>query len=424
MEPIDVKTPCKNPEFPTRVRIIDLDGHFEHAGPYTGPKYTFSVEVEVKYNKVVDGKEKNLITCTFWTKTDSSVFSFEDDDLSEDEVEDWFLEGLHDDLSFHDLEGLEKLDLFAQGVPTNEEDECGQDLEASISDVFDECIPDICDGFDCICSDLYRQPVQKVPFTGKELETINGDHKTVWSIEDFDYDIDTDEGEDYVFVSYYVKCSFYIKDKLLYSFEYKTNPDSFMEPCHNLHSTIVQEIEKRDFDEMVSIDKDMSDLCNSFKNFVEILEDEETLESTIKCYVEDELDVDDEEDIDVTLGELAEEWQGEYNNMSDLQRKAFTGEFDGEVEDVVKTLLQYQQKIVMKVEKNPDGEYEEYMEGVLDNPFYAFGLYYKESEYYLCFDNRFGKEIEYEEHGEKSSTPFTEEKIRDYVEYVYGEMLN
>lgn len=156
MEPIDIKTPCKNPEFPTRVRIIDLDGHFEHAGPYTGPKYTFSVEVEVKYNKVVDGKEKNLITCTFWTKTDSSVFSFEDDDLSEDEVEDWFLEGLHDDLSFHDLEGLEKLDLFAQGVPTNEKDEAGGVIEDYISKAFNKCFPDIWEEFEYQCSELYQ----------------------------------------------------------------------------------------------------------------------------------------------------------------------------------------------------------------------------------------------------------------------------
>lgn len=155
MEPIEVNNHFENPEYPTRVRIIDLDGLFEHAGAYTGPKYTFSVEVEVKYNKVVDGKEENLITCTFWTKTDSSVFSFEDDDLSDDEVEDWFLEGLSEDLSFHGFEGLEKLDLFALGVPTNENDEAEKTIEDYLSDAFDKCFPDIYEDYEYQCSELY-----------------------------------------------------------------------------------------------------------------------------------------------------------------------------------------------------------------------------------------------------------------------------
>ena len=87
MEPIEVITHCKNPEYPTRVTIIDLDGTFEEAGDYTPPEYSFSVKVEIKYNKVVDGKEENLVTCTFWTETDSTQFSYGDEDLDEESVE-------------------------------------------------------------------------------------------------------------------------------------------------------------------------------------------------------------------------------------------------------------------------------------------------------------------------------------------------
>ena len=172
MEPIEVNTHFKNPEYPTRVRIIDLDGHFEHAGDYTGPKYTFSVEVEVKYNKVVDGKEKNLITCTFWTKTDSSVFSFEDDDLDEDSVEDWFLDGLSEDLSFHGFEGLEKLDFYTLGVPTNESDEAELTIEDYISKAFDKCFPDIWENYEYQCSELYLETQEDVPFSTKIPEEL------------------------------------------------------------------------------------------------------------------------------------------------------------------------------------------------------------------------------------------------------------
>ena len=60
MRPITVHTSCENPEFPTRVRIIDLDGTFEEAGVYTPPEYSFSVKVEIKYNKVVDLSHKYI----------------------------------------------------------------------------------------------------------------------------------------------------------------------------------------------------------------------------------------------------------------------------------------------------------------------------------------------------------------------------
>ena len=55
---IEVNTSVENPEYPTRVRIIGYNGTFEHAGDYSAPRYDFSVQVEVRYNKVVDGKEE------------------------------------------------------------------------------------------------------------------------------------------------------------------------------------------------------------------------------------------------------------------------------------------------------------------------------------------------------------------------------
>ena len=426
MRPITVHTSCENPEFPTRVRIIDLDGTFEEAGVYTPPEYSFSVKVEIKYNKVVDGKEENLVTCTFWTETDSTQFSYGDEDLDEESVEEWFLEGLSDDLSFHDLEGLEDLDFYALGVPINEDDEAGKDLEDFITEALDECISDKYCGFDYICSDLYRQSLEIIPFT-KEVETINGDCKTVWSIEDFDYERKWDDPED-IYVTFVVKCSFYIKDELLYSFQYTTYPQYLISASNNLYSSVLKEIEQRDFCKIERVDKDMSGLCDSFKKYVEVLEDEDephdSFEEYIEEFIREEIEPNEDEDIDVSLGEVAEKWKEDFDQMTTLQRKGFAGLFDWEIEHVVKTLVKYQQEIVKLVEKDPDGEYEKYEEDLLDSPFYAFGIYYKEGTYYLCFDNRFGKEIEYEEHGEKSTAPFTEKQIKDYVEYVYGEMCS
>lgn len=154
MEPIEVNTHFENPEYPTRVTIIDLDGHFEHAGDYTHPKYIFSVKVEVKYNKVVEGKEDTLITCSLWTNKDSAQFPFEDDDLDEASVEDWFLEGLSDDLSFHGLDCLEHLDFYSQGVPTNDEG-CNKLVKCYIAETLNKIIPTVWHVFECFCSELY-----------------------------------------------------------------------------------------------------------------------------------------------------------------------------------------------------------------------------------------------------------------------------
>lgn len=174
MEPIEVNNHCENPEYPTRVTIIDFDGKFVHAGDYTPPHYSFSVRVEVKYNKVVDDKEENLITCSLWTVKDCTPFSFQEDDLDEGSVDDWFLEGLSEDLSFHGFEGLEKLDFYTLGVPTNDGD-CSK-LVDYITDAFNKCIPNVWYKCEYHCSDLYFQ---------REGTNPSGRSKSIWNIDSF-----------------------------------------------------------------------------------------------------------------------------------------------------------------------------------------------------------------------------------------------
>ena len=175
MEPIEVNTHFKNPEYPTRVTIIDLYGKFEHAGDYTPPHYTYSVKVEVKYNKLIDDKEENLITCSIWTVKDSTPFSFVEDDLDKGSVEDWFLEGLSEDLSFHGFEGLEKLDFYDLGVPTND-DGCSKLVECYISDALNKCVPNVWQECKYQCSDLYFK---------KEETNLSSRSKTIWNIDSF-----------------------------------------------------------------------------------------------------------------------------------------------------------------------------------------------------------------------------------------------
>jgi hypothetical protein len=308
-EYIEVSTSIKNPQYPTRVRIIDFDGRFEHAEAYTPPVYIFSVQVEIKYNKVVDGKEENLITCSFWTTDDSAPFSFEDDDLDEESVDDWFWEGISEDLSFHDLEGLEKLDFYALGVPANkeEEDDNMAFFDDCIFDALDKCIPDHYESINYRCTDLYLKSVDHDPLVEKTREITTGECRTEWSIEDFDYDRDNDD----IQASFIVQCSFYVKEELLFSFEYKTRFDYLMKARrHNLYNAIVGKINKADFQELVAAE-DMSELCNSYESYDELMEDYDSFEDAIIDYVEREYDCDEYEAIDVTLGDLAKKWEKE-----------------------------------------------------------------------------------------------------------------
>ncbi len=310
-EYIEVSTSVKNPQYPTRVRIIDFDGRFEHAEAYTPPTYTFSVQVEIKYNKIVDGKEETLITCSFWTNDDTAPFSFEDDDLDDDSVDDWFWDGLAEDLSFHDLEGLEKLDFYALGVPANkeEEDDCGQYIDDCIFDALDKCIPDHYESIKYQCTDLYLESVDHDTLEEKTWEITRGACRSEWSIEDFDYDNDYDD----IQVSFVVQCSFYVNEELLYSFECETGFNHLMKtPRHNLYNAIVGKINKADFQELVS-SEDMSDLCNSSESYNELMEDYDSFEDAITDYIEREYgDDDDEFELhEITLGDLAKKWEKE-----------------------------------------------------------------------------------------------------------------
>lgn len=309
---IEVNTSVQNPNYPTRVRIVEFDGTLEHAGDYTPPTYTFSVKVEVCYNKVVDGKEVNLITCSFWTTEDHSTFSFEEDeDLDEESVDDWFWEGLSDDLSFHDLECLEDLDFYALGVPTCEEDTAGQYIDDIITEAFDKSIQDHYEEFEYKCSKLFEIHEEHSPFK-KELVIPNGDCKTVWSIDGFEFERDSEED---VQVSFYVSCCFYIKDELLYCVEFKTEKDYLMTAGpHNLYNQIVKKIEKTDFNELAAAE-DVSELCSSFDDFAKLRESYDSFEEAVSDYIDDNYYYDDYEGVEVTLGDLAEEWENRFLNL-------------------------------------------------------------------------------------------------------------
>lgn len=152
MKPIEVNTQCENPEYPTRVTILGFQGE------YDDPDYTFSVQVQVEYNQVIDGKEINLLTFTFWTEDDTCWCHGEDEEgestMDESEVEDWFEEGLHEDLSFHNLEGLENIDLYAGGIPTEIIEEDGWETENDICSLIESEGISI-DDYDCQVSDYY-----------------------------------------------------------------------------------------------------------------------------------------------------------------------------------------------------------------------------------------------------------------------------
>ena len=132
-----------------------IDGHFVHAGDYTPPKYNYSLQIEVKYNQVIDEKEENLVTFTFWTCEDSPLFSFQDDGLTEEEVQDWFLEGLNEDLSFHNLEGLEGLDLYEAGVPIQISINQSVEPKRSIISAITQACGEIVHQYKCQCSKIY-----------------------------------------------------------------------------------------------------------------------------------------------------------------------------------------------------------------------------------------------------------------------------
>lgn len=334
---IEVNTSVSNPEYPTRVRIVDFDGNFEHAGAYSSPKFTFSVKVEVEYNKVVDGKEENLVKVTFWTKDDYSLFSFEEDDLDDESVEDWFWEGLSEDLGNHDLEGLENLDLYSMEVPTCEDDELCGSIDSAISDALEKCIPDAWSTFEYECSELYNNGDSfRVPDDwSKNEEVIVGNTRTVWSIVNYELEDGYDEG-DVINAIFYVEGTLYVDDKPIFEVDFETGPLYLMEPCNNLQVAAHSLIEKSSLCWLLEQEKlfDLSDVFDSFRSFVEIAFDNdiEDIGEYISSEVYDNFNlhnevISDAGDIRTISFSTFEQWIEDYNNMDDAQRQAIA---DGE----------------------------------------------------------------------------------------------
>lgn len=319
-EYIEVSTSCENPEYPTRVRIIAFDGSFEHADDYSAPKYTYSVQVEALYNKVVDGKEENLVACKFWTIEDSTIFSFADDELDEDSVDDWFWEGLSEDLSNHGLENLEKLDFYASNVPTNMADEWGRDLESAIVNALDQTIPELWDSFDYESSPIYEVDDSKeVPYSSKTKEIVNGETKTIWSLENYELSGGYgEEGEANILASFYAKGELFIGDELLFTVGFWSAPSYLMDPCHNVDANAVRVIEEKNIEWLLNCERNdlpLCDICSDYEEFVGLMECCGSLEERVEEYIRDSFEIDESaDDVDIILGPLAQKWVKENND--------------------------------------------------------------------------------------------------------------
>ena len=117
MEPIVINNNCKTSDYPTKVSIIDSKGDLN------APE---AIHILIEYNHVSEGQEQNLVTFSFWTKNDSTI-----------------------------LKGLEKLDLYNAGVPTEiyEDDENNPD-DSVISAIKTYCGVDV-DKYVCDFTDSY-----------------------------------------------------------------------------------------------------------------------------------------------------------------------------------------------------------------------------------------------------------------------------
>lgn len=317
-EYIEINTSCENQEFPTRARIIAFDGTFEHAGDYSAPQYTFSVQVEIMYNKVVDGKEENLVTCKFWTKEDSAIFSFEDDDLDEDSVDDWFWEGLFEDLSNHGLESLEDLDFYASNVPTNKADELGRDLESAIANALDQSIPGLWTECEFEYSPIYEADNSTEVSFSKTKEISRGEAKAIWSLEDFDLsEGEYEDGDPTILASFYVKGELFIGEELFFAVGFWSAPSYLMDPCNDVNANAVKVIEEKDMEWLLDCESNdfrLYDICSDYEEFVGLMEDFDSLEEGVEESIRNSFKLDEyADDIDVTLGPLAHKWIEENN---------------------------------------------------------------------------------------------------------------
>lgn len=156
MNHLEVYTHYKNREYPTRVTILDFNGY------YDAPYYYYSVYVQVEFYHVLHGQEDKLVTFCFWTERDSCWCDVEDEEscMTDEEAEEWFEECIMEDLSFCNLEGLEKLDLYEAGIPLEirkEEDAIPYIISAiqeTCGDIIDECdCNNSCDCYNSYFSD-------------------------------------------------------------------------------------------------------------------------------------------------------------------------------------------------------------------------------------------------------------------------------
>lgn len=145
------KSQCSgNGEYVTHIEITEIEGECEDAD-WQECTIRATAFVEVKYNKLIDDCEHNLLTCTFHAYT-SIIAEF--DEMNEFEIEDYIEEDNVSDrvaeLTIEDFDGLGELDLQAQGVPTNGEGLSSDDIGKALAKALDACGIDWgCGDFEC-----------------------------------------------------------------------------------------------------------------------------------------------------------------------------------------------------------------------------------------------------------------------------------
>lgn len=136
----DLSVKLDEPVYKTSVIIEDIEGEF---GDMTYQEYDVSVYAYVRadYYKYYDGRRQLLLSCTF-TVNESISRDF-DKEMSEWDMEDFCdegdVDGIIGGLDINDFDGLNDLDFFAQGVPTNGNGLSREDVGSTLVKVLNEC---------------------------------------------------------------------------------------------------------------------------------------------------------------------------------------------------------------------------------------------------------------------------------------------
>lgn len=154
-------------EYVTRVEIQDIEGECDDAD---WQEYSISATalVMVKYNKVTDNGEENLITCTFSAHT--TIYEEFDDDMSSLDIECDFediVQDRIDDLSDDDFEDLNYIDFHSQGVPVSGEGLSKDDIGAALANALDAYDIDWSFG-EFECSKLFSEDMPSGDFESNE----------------------------------------------------------------------------------------------------------------------------------------------------------------------------------------------------------------------------------------------------------------